>query len=65
MHVSGHLARVSLGERSELTEEDKMFDIALKLLAQGLLTELPAALLTSAITALAAWAIGKRRKQGD
>jgi ABC-type Co2+ transport system permease subunit len=42
-----------------------MFDSALKLLAQGLLTELPTALLTAAITALAAWAIDKRRKQGD
>jgi hypothetical protein len=39
-----------------------MLDTALSLLAEGLLTQLPANLLAAAATALCVWAINKRRK---
>lgn len=39
-----------------------MLDTALSLLAEGLLTQLPASLLTAAATALCAWAIRRSRK---
>lgn len=41
-----------------------MLDTALHLVARGLLTELPASLITAALTALIAWAIRRRCKQG-
>ncbi|MGW5421609.1 hypothetical protein [Streptomyces sp. NPDC003943] len=44
-----------------------MFDTAtaLKLLAQGLLSELPSSLITAAITALVVWAFRRYRKRGN
>lgn len=38
---------------------------ALDLLAQGLLSELPSALITAAVTALVVWAVRRCRKRGD
>ncbi|WP_159041907.1 hypothetical protein [Streptomyces aureus] len=38
---------------------------ALDLIAQGLLSELPSALITAAVTALAVWAVRRYRKGGD
>ncbi|MFJ7990504.1 hypothetical protein [Streptomyces sp. NPDC096351] len=40
-------------------------ETALDLLAQGLLTELPASLVTAAVTALAIWAFRRYRKRGS
>ncbi|MFJ7067926.1 hypothetical protein [Streptomyces sp. NPDC101115] len=42
-----------------------MFDTALDLLAQGLLTELPSSLITAAITAAVIWAFRRYRKRGN
>lgn len=51
----------------ELTQENDMFneETALGLLTQGLLTELPASLITAAITALAVWAFRRYRRRGN
>ncbi|MGA4980063.1 hypothetical protein [Streptomyces cinereoruber] len=38
---------------------------ALDLIAQGLLSELPSALITAAVTALVVWALRRYRKGGD
>jgi hypothetical protein len=48
-----------------LTQEDDMLEASMELLAEGLLTQLPASLLTAAATALCAWTIGRRRKSRD
>ncbi|GHE00358.1 hypothetical protein [Streptomyces alanosinicus] len=40
-----------------------MLDNALALVAEGLLTQLPASLLTAAVTALAVWGVRKCRKR--
>ncbi|GHG29467.1 hypothetical protein [Streptomyces hydrogenans] len=42
-----------------------MIDTALTLIVQGLLTELPASLITAACTALVVWAVRKRAGQQD
>ncbi|MFB7031459.1 MULTISPECIES: hypothetical protein [unclassified Streptomyces] len=44
-----------------------MLDTAtvLDLIAQGLLSELPSALITAAVTALVVWAVRRHRKGGD
>ncbi len=39
-----------------------MFDASISLLVAGLLTQLPASLLTAAATAFCAWAVRRRRK---
>ncbi|MFB6772820.1 hypothetical protein [Streptomyces sp. NPDC056337] len=46
------------------TQEDEMFGAALDLLAQGLLTQLPASLITVGATALCTWAV-RRKKPED
>ncbi|MFE5515858.1 hypothetical protein ACFQ9J_35585 [Streptomyces sp. NPDC056529] len=38
---------------------------AFDLIAQGLLSELPAALITAAVTALVVWAVRRYRKRDD
>ncbi|MFI8404955.1 hypothetical protein ACIGG5_32525 [Streptomyces sp. NPDC085463] len=38
---------------------------ALDLITQGLLSELPSALITAAVTALVLWAVRRYRKRGD
>ncbi|WP_411078290.1 hypothetical protein [Streptomyces sp. cmx-10-25] len=38
---------------------------AFDLIAQGLLSELPSALITAAVTALVVWAVRRHRKRGD
>ncbi|MFD7570228.1 hypothetical protein ACFV6U_06835 [Streptomyces sp. NPDC059810] len=40
-------------------------ETALDLFAQGLLTELPASLITAVVTALAVWAFRRYRKRGN
>jgi mannose/fructose/N-acetylgalactosamine-specific phosphotransferase system component IID len=47
---------------NQLTQEEEMFEATLNLLIQGLLTQLPASLITAAITALCAWAARRKRK---
>ncbi|GAA5609842.1 hypothetical protein Spla01_00972 [Streptomyces platensis] len=42
-----------------------MLDTVLNLLAQGLLTQLPASVITAGITAVGAGVIHRRRKRGD
>lgn len=42
-----------------------MLDTALNLMAQGLLTQLPASLITAVLTAFAAWAARRGRGKGD
>ncbi|MEU9181808.1 hypothetical protein AB0C90_34215 [Streptomyces sp. NPDC048550] len=42
-----------------------MIDTALTLVVQGLLTQLPASLLTAAITALAIWGVRKWRARDE
>lgn len=64
-HVKGHFRASSLVRPTGLDREDKLFDTALNLLTQGLLTQLPAGLITAALTGFVAWAIGKRRNPGD
>lgn len=41
-----------------------MLNTALTLVAEGLLTQLPASLLTAALTALAVWGVRKWRERG-
>ncbi|WSQ06332.1 hypothetical protein OG604_50765 [Streptomyces sp. NBC_01231] len=40
-----------------------MLNAAMKLVAEGLLTQLPASLFTASLTALAVWGVRKRRKR--
>jgi hypothetical protein len=42
-----------------------MLDTALNLMAQGLLTQLPASLITAAVTACTIWALRRWRKRGE